>query len=293
MLESVTAARVHASLGRAFTMTFPLSALTLPPPLSVLDSARDIIEWLVTLPVEIFRGYGSLLRWAADAVQSLFEDYGYWVVFFGTLCENTLLVGLIVPGALVVLLAGLAAHDGTISWPEAIVLGIAGTIIGDTISYFLGRYGWSRFSKTKLLSDLFEKAREPLLRHSAWFVLLYHFAGYTRVIGPTAAGLLRLPFRRWAPIDYGGAVLWIFCYFGIGYGLGVAGLTLDSTDSYFRYVEWVLLIIVGTWVYFLIKKHEEAILQRLGLSVEQPLEGHASMGEQTAKQDAVQETRQP
>jgi membrane protein DedA with SNARE-associated domain len=259
----------------------------------MLTSAVDIIEWVVTLPVEIFHGYGSVLRWAADTVQSLFEDYGYWVVFFGTLCENTLLVGLIVPGALVVLLAGLAAHDGTISWPEAIVLGIAGTIIGDTISYFLGRYGWSRFGQTKFLQDLFEKAREPLLRRGAWFVLLYHFAGYTRVIGPTAAGLLRMPYRRWAPIDYGGAVLWIFCYFGIGYGLGVAGLTLDSTDKYFRYVEWALLIIVGTWAYILIKKHEEAILQRLGLAAEQPLDGTAAIGEQTAKQDAVQETKLP
>lgn len=293
MLESVAAAQADALLGRAFTMTLPLSALAALPILSILDSLVDVIEWLVTLPVEIFRGYGSLLRWAADAVQSLFEDYGYWVVFFGTLCENTLLVGLIVPGALVVLLAGLAAHDGTISWPGAIALGIAGTIIGDTISYFAGRYGWSRFGRTKLLSDLYEKAREPLLRRGAWFVLLYHFAGYTRVIGPTAAGLLRMPYRRWAPIDYGGAVLWIFCYFGIGYGLGVAGLTLDSTDSYFRYVEWALLIGFATWAYFLIKKHEEAIMQRLGLTEERPLADPASVPEEAPRQDPAQEPRLP
>ncbi len=268
MLESMAAAQVDPNLGRAVTMTIPLLALMALSLLSVLDSVVNVIEWIVALPVEIFRGYGSLLRWAVDTVQSLFEDYGYWVVFFGTLSENTLLVGLIVPGALVVLLAGLAAHDGTISWPEAIALGIAGTIIGDTISYFLGRYGWSRFGKTKLLREFYEKAREPLLKHGTWFVLFYHFAGYTRVIGPTAAGLLRMPFRRWAPADYGGAVLWIFCYFGIGYGLGVAGLTLDSTDSYFRYVEWAILIAVGTWVYFLMKKHQKAIMERLAAAAE-------------------------
>ena len=269
MLESQAAAQGDIILGRAITMTIPLALAALSL-LSVLDSAADVINWLVRLPVEIFHGYGSLLRWAADTVQELFEDYGYWVVFFGTLSENTLLVGLIVPGALVVLLAGLAAHDGTISWQEAIPLGIAGTIIGDTISYFIGRYGWSRFGQTKLLQDLYEKAREPLLRRGVWFVLLYHFAGYTRVIGPTAAGLLRMPFRRWAMADYGGAVLWILAYFGIGYGLGLAGLTLDSTDEYFRYVEWALLIAIGTWGYFLIKKHEEAIMQRLGLTEEAP-----------------------
>jgi len=269
MLESVAAARVHVSLGLAATMTIPPSALVaLPLLLSITDSVINIIEWVVALPGGIFHGYGSLLRWAADTVQSLFEDYGYWVVFFGTLFENTLLLGLIVPGALVVLLAGLAAHDGTLSWPEAIALGIAGTVIGDTISYFLGRYGWSRFGQTQLLRELYEKAREPLLRRGAAFVLLYHFAGYTRVIGPTAAGLLRMPFRKWAPVDYGGAVLWIFCYFGIGYGLGVAGLTLDSTDRYFRYVEWALLIAVGTWVYFMMKRHQEEIMERLGLREE-------------------------
>jgi membrane protein DedA with SNARE-associated domain len=187
-------------------MTTPLILTLLP---LVLTSVIDVLEWVVSLPVEIFHGYSSLLRWAADSIQDLFEQYGYWVVFLGTLSENTLLVGLIVPGAVVVILAGLAAHDGTISVPLSIVLGIAGTIIGDTLSYFMGRYGWSRFGHMKMLSDLSDKVREPLMRRGAWFVLFYHFAGYTRVIGPTAAGLLRMPYRRWAMADYGGAVLWI------------------------------------------------------------------------------------
>jgi membrane protein DedA with SNARE-associated domain len=263
MLESEAAARLDTQPGRAFTMTIPFSALLAVPVAAILDSLVDIIEWIVMLPVEIFRAYSSFLRWAADSVQSLFESYGYWVVFVGTLSENTLLVGLIVPGALVVLLAGLAAHDGTISWPQAMVLGVLGTIAGDTISYFLGRYGWSRFGRTRLLQELSEKAREPLLRRGTVFVLFYHFAGYTRVIGPATAGLLRMPYRKWALADYCGAVLWICAYFGIGYGLGVAGLTLDSTDHYFRYVEWAILILAGTWVYFLLRSHSEAIMQRL------------------------------
>jgi membrane protein DedA with SNARE-associated domain len=225
--------------------------------LPVLTSVIDVLEWLVTLPVEIFRSYSSLLRWVADSLQDLFEDYGYWVVFFGTLSENTLLVGLIVPGALVVILAGIAAHDGSISVPLSIVLGICGTIIGDTLSYFMGRYGWSRFGHVRMLSELSDKVREPLMRRGVWFVMFYHFAGYTRVIGPTAAGLLRMPYRRWALADYSGAVLWIFAYFGIGYLLGVAGLSLDSTDSFFRIVEWGLLIAVVIWVNLMLKSHTD------------------------------------
>jgi membrane protein DedA with SNARE-associated domain len=235
-------------------MTTSLILVLLSP---VLTSATDVLEWLVSLPVEIFHAYTSLLRWAADALQDLFEEYGYWVVFFGTFSENTLLVGLIVPGALVVILAGIAAHDGTISVPLSILLGICGTVLGDTLSYFLGRYGWSRFGHMKMLSELSEKVREPLLRRGVWFVLFYHFAGYTRVIGPTAAGLLRMPFRRWALADYGGAVLWILAYFAIGYLLGVAGLSLDSTDRWFRVVEWGLLVAVVIWVNLMFKQHAD------------------------------------
>src|SRR5688572_22099046 len=172
-------------------MSMPLE---LPLLVLVLTSVLDVLEWIVKLPVEIFQAYTSLIRWAADSVQELFEEYGYWVVFFGTLSENTLLVGLIVPGAIVVILAGIAAHDGTVSIPLSIVLGIAGTILGDTISYFMGRFGWSRFGHWKMLQDLNDKVREPLMRKGTWFVLFYHFAGYTRVIGPTSAGLMRMPY---------------------------------------------------------------------------------------------------
>lgn len=221
----------------------------------VLTSALDVIEWVVTLPVEIFQGYSSLLHWAADAVQSLFERYGYWVVFFATLSENTLLVGVIVPGALVVILAGLAAHDGTIYVPFAILLGIAGTILGDTLSYFLGRYGWVRFGRSKMLSELSDKVREPLLRRGPLFVVFYHFAGYTRVIGPTAAGLLRMPFRRWAIADYTGATLWICVYLGVGYGLGMLGLSLDSSDRWFRLVEYIVLVAIGMWILVILRAH--------------------------------------
>ncbi len=215
---------------------------------SIPDAILGVLEWLIELPVTIFEAYSSLLRGSVDAADSLFESYGYWVVFFGTLFENTLLLGAIIPGALVVIIAGLAAQDGTISLPIAFVMGVTGTIIGDTISYFLGRFGWSRIPR---LREPVERIREPLMRRGALFVISYHFAGYTRIVGPTAAGLFRMPFRAWAIADYLGAALWVAAYMGAGYALGLAGLTLDSTDEYFRYVEWGLLAVVLIWFYYL------------------------------------------
>jgi membrane protein DedA with SNARE-associated domain len=218
----------------------------------------DVLSWLLDLPGAIADAYGSSVRWGVDFARELFEEYGYWVVFFGTLSENTLLLGFIVPGAIIVILAGISAESGSISLPLAYVIGLAGTLIGDTLSYFMGRYGWSRFSHLGIFRDVDIKVREPLMKRGATFVLLYHFAGYTRVVGPTAMGFLKMPYRKWAPVDYAGASLWVAGYMGIGYALGSLGFTLDTSQEYFRYVEWALLALVVISMWSLMRQAEAA-----------------------------------
>ena len=239
-------------------MLTPLALLLL---LSLTGDALDVLRWIVGLPEAIFHGYSWLLRWVAGSVHSLFESYGYWVIFLGTLTENTLFLGVIVPGLIVVVLGGLAAYEGSISLPLAVALGIAGTVIGDTVSYFMGRFGWSRVSQSTSIREFADRVREPLLRRGALFVLLYHFAGYTRVVGPASAGLLQMPYRRWAPFDYAGAVLWVTSFMAAGYVLGALGVSLDAdNDQYFRYFEWGLLVIIMVWVYFMLHVGRQTFL---------------------------------
>ena len=47
--------------------------------------------------------------------------------------------------------------------------------------------------------------RGTLVHENEWVVVAYHFAGYSRLIGPAAAGFMRMPFRRWIVLDYIGA----------------------------------------------------------------------------------------
>ena len=241
---------------------FPMTEVTLPIVvfLSLLTDVVDAVKWL---PETIFRGYDWLIRSAADSVRSLFESHGYWVIFLGTLFENTLLLGLIVPGALVVLLAGLSSQEGALWLPLAFVLGVLGTVIGDTISYFFGRLGWARFGQTKRLREFTEKVREPVLRRGTIFILFYHFAGYTRVVGPAAAGFLKMPYRRWALADHAGATIWIGSYILIGYGLGVAGFSLDSSNDWFRIFEWALLVIIVVWLFYIYRVAQRTWLEHV------------------------------
>ncbi len=185
-------------------------------------------------PVQGFFGaFTWLTEQAIDIVADLFEDYGYWVAFFGPLLENTLFIGAIIPGTLVMLFAGVAAENGLVSYWLVVLLGIAGAIIGDTISYSMGRFAWQRFGPESRVGRWAERMREPLMNHSLWLILTYHFAGYSRLVGPAASGFLRIPLLRWMLLDYLGVVLWVFTFVTGGYVLAtVLGLDLaDASDS--------------------------------------------------------------
>ncbi len=187
-----------------------------------------------------FNSFSWLTEQALRLTKELFESYGYLTVFLAPLLENTLFLGALIPGTLVMLLAGLSAEEGLIGlWP-GIPLAIAGALIGDTISYNIGRFGSSRLGPESRLVRWAEEMRGPLLDNSSWLVLLYHFAGYSRLVGPAAAGFLHMPFRRWMLLDYAGATVWVIVFMMAGYVLGLMGLSLDDSERNVRVFEALL-----------------------------------------------------
>jgi membrane protein DedA with SNARE-associated domain len=189
---------------------------------------------------DVLGSFSWLTEKALDVAKNLFDDYGYLTVFFAPLLENTIFLGAIIPGTIIMLLGGLSAHDGLVSIWLAIPLAIAGAWIGDTISYSIGRFGWQRLGPNSRLVKAAEDMRGPLLDNSSWLIILYHFAGYSRLIGPAASGFLRVPFGRWMMLDYLGSALWVVVFMTGGYLLGAFGLSLDSTDKNVRVVELLL-----------------------------------------------------
>ena len=174
-------------------------------------------SWCFALPrLSPFEGLNEYLNvfqrfseWLLRKLESLFADYGYWVVFLGVLLENSMFLGLLVPGSIILILAGLSAENGSINIWYVIALGIAATIIGDTISYVVGRLGLTRRLADGSLGGAMERAASRMESNHVWIILAYHWAGYSRVVGPAAAGLFRIPYRRWAPLDYAGAAFWV------------------------------------------------------------------------------------
>ena len=180
-------------------------------------------------------------EWALGKVERLFANYGYYVVFIGVLVENSMFLGLLVPGAIILILAGLAAENGSINIWYVFALAITATIIGDTISYMIGRLGWTRLLERTGMAATVERLREPMHAHSVWIILSYHLAGYSRLVGPAAAGIFRIPYRRWAPLDYAGGAIWVLLYTGVGFALGLAGVEFGDTKRTVQIFEWFFL----------------------------------------------------
>lgn len=228
-----------------WTALIAATVLFVVPRVSPYEGLNSVINDL-----NIFRRFSE---WLIGKTEDLFKNYGYYVVFFGVLAENSMFLGLLVPGAVILILGGLSAENGSINLWFVLGLGFLGTVLGDTISYTIGRMGWARFLQKGAMGAAIEKVRGPVESNSVWIILGYHFAGYSRVVGPLAAGIFQIPFRRWAPLDYAGGMLWVLAFTFAGYALGLGGVEFGDTKRVVQLLEIVIfaLFVVAVVVAFM------------------------------------------
>jgi undecaprenyl-diphosphatase len=135
---------------------------------------------------------------------------GYWVVgavFFLSAAETALFVGFVVPGELAVILGGVLASRAHVPLPAILAASVAGPILGDSIGYYLGRrYGEN--TRHKRLRRRWAKARSWVKNKGAPAVFLGRFVAFVRTFIPAAAGVSKMPYRRFLPWNVAAGILW-------------------------------------------------------------------------------------
>ena len=91
------------------------------------------------------------------------------------------------------------------------------------------------------MTESMERVRERMEKHTFWLILSYHMAGYSRMVGPAAAGVFRIPYRKWAPLDYLGGTIWVLAFATLGVLLGLAGLEFSDTKRIAQLLEYAIL----------------------------------------------------
>jgi membrane-associated protein len=158
-----------------------------------------------------------------EVLREALVHYGYWAVAALLLLENA---GVPVPGETVLLLASFLAYserDLRLGW-IVLVATLAATV-GDNIGYAVGNYGGrrvlERYRNVFRIRDQSLARGEMLFeRYGAGTILFSRFVFGMRVIAGPLAGVLRMPWKRFAVFNFLGAVLWVTAVSLAGYFFG-------------------------------------------------------------------------
>ncbi|VAW77437.1 hypothetical protein MNBD_GAMMA12-1453 [hydrothermal vent metagenome] len=177
------------------------------------------------------------------------------LIFLVAMTESLVLVGILMPGAIIMVGAGILISLGKLElWP-CLAWAAAGAIAGDGISFWIGYHYKDRlrkiwpFSKTK---KLLQKGEEFFKKHGGKSVVLGRFFGPVRAIVPTIAGMLGMQPKRFAFVNILSALAWAPAYILPGLVVG-ASLQLASEIAFRLVIVMILLVIFYITFHWLIK----------------------------------------
>jgi len=194
--------------------------------------------------------FDQLLAWI-----SANPEHAGWVVFLVALAESLAIVGVLVPGVVILFGAGALIGSGVLDFWSMCAWAVAGAIVGDGLSYQLGRhfdYLTERFKWFRLHPDHLQKGHEFFVKWGDVSVALGRFFGPIRAIVPLVAGLMDMPAGRFYLANVLSAIAWAPAYLLPGMLLGKAAGTdhLGSLMIIAAAVFTVLVILFGLHRYW-------------------------------------------
>jgi undecaprenyl-diphosphatase len=146
----------------------------------------------------------------------------YWFVLLVSFAESLVFTGTFIPGTIVIVLTGGLAANHVHHFSLLVLFSTIGAMLGDAISYELGRRGEVHLERWPLFKKHIERARPHFHRHQRKSIVVGRFIGFTRPFLPFVAGVARMDRQSFYSIESLSALLWSFFYIGIGYVFGSA-----------------------------------------------------------------------
>ncbi len=145
--------------------------------------------------------------------------HGYLVVFVWVLVEQ---LGLPIPAAPMLLVAGALAGAGKLNLIGVLVVGIVGSAVSDMLWYQIGwRRGNSVLSLVCRISLTPEACvnhtKEVFGRHGAHSLLMAKFIPGLNAVSTSMAGTMRMNCLRFLLFDALGTLNWVGVFAGLGY----------------------------------------------------------------------------
>ena len=149
-------------------------------------------------------------------------------IVFATACAEAIaLIGTVVPAGAVMFAAGTLIGAGALDGWTVVGVAAAGAIVGDGISYELGRHyggairnGWVRLG----YADAYARGEQFVLRHGTKSIVLARFLAPVRAVVPVVVGCATLPRRSFYPVNVVSALIWAPVHIAPGILFGASAL---------------------------------------------------------------------
>lgn len=170
--------------------------------------------------------------------------WGYWLVLLAALLESLVLVGVVVPGAVLVVFAGFLSSQGYLDIGDLIWFAAIGAILGDGISYYLGTKGTRFFHNENrwLKADHLESGKQFFHKHGSKSIFLARFVGPLRAIVPFVAGISGMKKSRFLFWNIISAFLWSASHLLAGYFFGNAFTAIEVWSTRVGYAIGAILV---------------------------------------------------
>jgi membrane-associated protein len=186
-----------------------------------------------------------------------------WVISYGPPVIAILLllggIGIPVPASLVVIAAGAFSQQGILDPVAASSFGFLAVIVGDSISYLIGKKATTLMSPRIISADDLARAGNLFEKFGGGMIVVTRSILSALAI-PTnlIAGSSTYPFSRFLIFDMVGEFIWIFGYGSLGYIFGAEWETisdfLTNTGGFFA-----AILIIAIPAYLLVKTNKKIV----------------------------------
>lgn len=161
-------------------------------------------------------------------LESLLHEYGYLLIFLGTVAE----------GETLLLLGGYFAQQGYLGLGGVMLTAYVGAVCGDQLFFYLGRHQAKRLlMHFPRLRERVNVALTRVEQHQAKVVLSMRFLWGLRIALPVSLGLTHMRAMKYLWLDLISAAVWATVFSLLGYGAG--RVISDLIDDLKRFEYWI------------------------------------------------------
>jgi len=169
------------------------------------------------------------------------------VIFLIACADAVIILGAIVPALPLLFAIGVLIGLGEISGPYAVACAALGALVGDGLSYWVGRRWGQRLYTVwpfRRYPQLLERGERLFLRNALKSIFIARYVGAVRPFVPAIAGIAHWPLRQYLPASLAACLSWSVLFLAPGWLFGA------SWDAVAAVANRLLLVLGGLLLVF-------------------------------------------